>query len=231
MSYILDALRKAEQQRRLGDVPGLDEAQATTEDGRQRRLWGWLALGGLNLLLIALLLWPDAEKPLQEVAAGGDSRAALPQQARAKPGQAATQSPAPEQRHSTSPVAPERAAAVSGERPLRAIPPPPRPAKKSTVPASAPVSPEPEQTAAAARAPADIPTWPQVSSATLSQLSGSLRLDVHVYAERPEERFVLINLQKYREGEQLQEGPRLDEVTPDGAILSFNGERFRIKAK
>jgi general secretion pathway protein B len=62
-------------------------------------------------------------------------------------------------------------------------------------------------------------------------LNGSLRLDVHVFSEQPAERFVFVNMQKYREGERLQEGPQLDEITPDGVILSLGGQRFRVQAQ
>ena len=76
-----------------------------------------------------------------------------------------------------------------------------------------------------------IPTWPQIPGYLLEQLSGSLRLDVHVFASQPADRFVLINMKKYHQGQQLQEGPRLDEITADGVILSLRGEKFRLQAQ
>ncbi len=77
----------------------------------------------------------------------------------------------------------------------------------------------------------DLPVWPQIPQALFAQLPDSLRLDVHVYAKNPAERFVLVNLQKYREGETLREGPLLEAITPEGVILSFRGQRFRMLAK
>ena len=86
--------------------------------------------------------------------------------------------------------------------------------------------------AAPATGPNDnLPVWPQVSSQLFREINSSLRLDVHVYSEHPQERFILINLQKYKEGEQLQEGPVVDEITPVGVIFSFRGQRFRVPAK
>jgi general secretion pathway protein B len=76
-----------------------------------------------------------------------------------------------------------------------------------------------------------LPVWPRIPANLFEQINASLRLDVHVYSDDPQERFVLINLQKYFEGQELQEGPRLDEITPDGAVLSFRGQRFRVPAK
>ncbi|MEN8763519.1 MAG: general secretion pathway protein GspB [Thiogranum sp.] len=76
-----------------------------------------------------------------------------------------------------------------------------------------------------------LPVWPQIPSHLFQQLNGSLRLDVHVFSDQPQKSFVLINMRKYREGEKLQEGPQLDEITAEGVILSFNGQRFRLQAQ
>jgi hypothetical protein len=56
-----------------------------------------------------------------------------------------------------------------------------------------------------------------------------LRLDLHVYAPKPADRFVFINMRKLREGESLPEGVRVDEITPTGAELSYRGKRFALE--
>jgi general secretion pathway protein B len=56
-----------------------------------------------------------------------------------------------------------------------------------------------------------------------------LRLDLHVYAVKPADRFVFINMRKLREGESLPEGVRVEEITPRGAELSFHGRRFYLE--
>ena len=55
-----------------------------------------------------------------------------------------------------------------------------------------------------------------------------LRLDLHVYAARPEERFAMINMKKVHEGDLLPEGVRVENITPEGAVLSYNGSRFLL---
>jgi hypothetical protein len=55
-----------------------------------------------------------------------------------------------------------------------------------------------------------------------------LRLDLHVYAARPEERFAMINMKKVHEGDLLPEGVRVESITPEGAVLSYNGSRFLL---
>ena len=56
----------------------------------------------------------------------------------------------------------------------------------------------------------------------------ALRLDLHVYAARPEDRFVMINMKKLREGDSLPEGVRVEAITPEGAVLSYSGSRFLL---
>ena len=55
-----------------------------------------------------------------------------------------------------------------------------------------------------------------------------LRLELHVYSNRPQERVVFINGAKYREGETTQEGAAVEEITADGVIMSAGGNRFLL---
>ena len=56
----------------------------------------------------------------------------------------------------------------------------------------------------------------------------NLHLDLHVFAANPQQRFVMINTHKLREGDALPDGVHVDSITPDGAILSQNGTRFLL---
>jgi hypothetical protein len=55
-----------------------------------------------------------------------------------------------------------------------------------------------------------------------------LRLDLHVYAAKPQDRFALINMHKMHEGDSLQGGVRVEAITPDGVVLSHNGSKFLL---
>lgn len=55
-----------------------------------------------------------------------------------------------------------------------------------------------------------------------------LKLELHVYSNRPADRFVFINSRKYHEGETLQEGATIESITPDGVVLSARGNRFLL---
>lgn len=55
-----------------------------------------------------------------------------------------------------------------------------------------------------------------------------LHLDIHVYSAAASERFVFINMRKYSEGQSLSEGPLVERITPEGAVLSYRGQRFAL---
>jgi general secretion pathway protein B len=55
-----------------------------------------------------------------------------------------------------------------------------------------------------------------------------LRLELHAYSPRPADRFVFINGTKYVEGAMLAEGPRLQKIAPNGAVLVYLGHRFLL---
>ena len=51
---------------------------------------------------------------------------------------------------------------------------------------------------------------------------------VHVYVDQPGQRFVILNSRKLREGDTSPEGLGMQEILPNGVILSFQGHRFFI---
>ena len=238
MSYILEALRKAEQQRRLGDAPSLDEAQPVETPVKQGWKSGWVTLGVINAgLLIAIMFWLKGNNPDEDVARITDNDSdAVYQSESIQP----TPQVLPEIKQTPSVMLlpepqDEVVTAMDSPPPLRNIPPAIRPAPEKIKPgrvihAETVIEPEEEVVDKEVES-ADLPVWPQLPAGLLGQLNDGLKLDVHVYAERAEERFVLINLQKYREGEQLSEGPTLEAVTPEGVIMSYQGKRFRVNAK
>lgn len=56
----------------------------------------------------------------------------------------------------------------------------------------------------------------------------ALNLLVHVYSALPEDRFVLINGTRFREGDELSSGVRLAEIRPEGALIDFRDYRFLL---
>ena len=71
---------------------------------------------------------------------------------------------------------------------------------------------------------AGLPSADQLSATGMP----ALNLDLHVYATVPTERLVFINSRKYREGETLQEGPVVSQITPSGVVLQYQGRSYLL---
>jgi general secretion pathway protein B len=54
------------------------------------------------------------------------------------------------------------------------------------------------------------------------------RILVHVYVDQPEQRFVILNSRKLRQGDSSPEGLGMEEILPNGVVLSFQGHSFFI---
>lgn len=136
-----------------------------------------------------------------------------------EPEAAAAVPPTPAPRHTVRSLARE---AALGAPPAEAEP-------VATAPVAVPVAaatPAPESVQPAAEAP-PIDTLPDAVRKTLP----ALHLDVHVYAANPADRFVIINMEHYREGDVLASGAKVVRITPDGVILSDNGRKFLLSRR
>ncbi|MEA3244139.1 MAG: general secretion pathway protein GspB [Pseudomonadota bacterium] len=241
MSYILEALKKSEQQREIGHVPGISSVHENTAKSVTGN-WLWLIVTVLllNAGLLVLLLWPESESEPES--------ATLSAPVREQPVQVQQHRPAGESLVSQPPPVEKPVPRVPQTADIAQLPESPAAEPVKTETAAKPLVQEPVIAAASAASPAQpqvvqpprppvkaapsaLPVWPQIPTHLFQQLSGNLRLDVHVFSDQPQKRFVLINMKKYKQGEKLQEGPQLDEITPEGAILSFHGQRFRLQAQ
>jgi general secretion pathway protein B len=76
--------------------------------------------------------------------------------------------------------------------------------------------------------PSDSEVLPSINEINVADQPAlaNLHLDVHVYATQPSERFVYINMRKYREGATLAEGPVVERIRRDGVVLNYQGLRF-----
>ncbi|MFH7321596.1 general secretion pathway protein GspB [Desulfurivibrio sp. D14AmB] len=210
MSYILEALKKSERQRRLGAVPRLDTPQEPPSRSPAASRPGWLRpLLLLNLLLVvallAYLLLPvgsGREQPGPLLEALEEKQLPLP----AQPAESATPQPRPEE----GPLAP--AAATSEPQPQPQQEPAPLPLPELSPPAL--VGPPPR--------------WSELPAGLRQQVTPP-SLEVHVYSENPARRFVMIRGRQYREGDTLPDQLRLDQITPQGVVLSWHGEPFRLE--
>jgi general secretion pathway protein B len=87
---------------------------------------------------------------------------------------------------------------------------------------------EPPRASGNATASGDVPSYAQAASAPGSNLP-ELKLDLHAYATNPADRFVFLNMTRLKEGQSSPSGVRVESITPDGAILSWQGSRFFLQ--
>lgn len=242
MSYILEALKKADRERAAGNVPDLETVHRHESPARKHYRWLWIltALFIFNGVLVTLLATRHdaglSEDAVGRRSASDDRGSALPDTPRAQPPAEATPlvrkpppkvvrtTPQMQERHQVvvaRPASPLMQPATVQDQtaapPVTVAQPAPTPAvMPPTAPLAAP---------ATAPMPDKIPEWDDLPLDFRSGFSMP-RMDVHVYDTDPQRRFVLVDLQKFREGDQLPNGAMIEKILPDGIQLSYQGARF-----
>jgi general secretion pathway protein B len=209
MSFILDALKKSESERQRKGTPGIaDVPQAAPRSGGAR--WAWIigVLLTVNLAVLGglMLRSKPVQAPLSDLSTPQLPAAIAPAPTIEKFSEIVAEVKG---RQPDSPV--ESGAALHDEAPL--------------VPANA------GQVANAIGSRASVvdglATFNELQANGSLQLP-DLHLDIHVYSTTPSERFVFINMSRYKENATLTEGPGIQEITPDGVILEYLGTRFLL---
>ena len=235
MSYILDALKRAdtERERERGATPGLHTRHQVPEGNpgtpHTKRNIG-LALGGaLLLVLMALFFWvtraPDDVPDASPVAS------ALPPPAPAPaPAPLPVPVPVPLPAPAVLAEAPKAKAlpvpAAAAAKPLAA--PDAKPVSQTAAPVAAPAS-------AAATAPAPAPKPAPAAVPLLADLPQDLRSQIpkititgSVYSDSPAQRLLLVNNLVLPQGSQIGPELTLEEIQPRSSVFSFKGTRFRV---
>jgi len=246
MSFILDALKKSETDRQRQTGPALFEVKVPPpRNGLPLWAVGLVVLLAVNLVIVAWVLLrrpAPAEVAMMRSPAPAAPAAAMTPSSGPQ-GQAiapATQTPMTQ---TAAPAQPAPAAPQSQQATSASVAP------NSTNGATAPAqtyagseSPNPDDYAPAAEPPPSSSFGNHVTRTTASGLPlyqdaalapgahiPQLRLDLHVFASKPQDRFVMINMHKLHEGESLlPEGVRVESITPEGAVLSHNGTQFLL---
>lgn len=224
MSYILDALRKSEEQRRLASAPDLGTEHRPAGDPGRGRTRLWLLLGA-GLLLNAVVVGAWLLRTGSDDGAGVAPTAA--------PASAEADGPAGmrEARGPSGQLDPEDGAGPGrlqdDPRPGPASPPGAATAEQATAPPAPPTT-EPEPLPASGPAPTTAPPVPiRALPDAFRQRIGPLSFSTHIYADEPRFREVAINGRTHREGARIG-ALRLVEITEDGVILELDGRRFSV---
>jgi general secretion pathway protein B len=208
MSFILDALKKSESERQRQSGPALLEMRIVRPS---RALPAWaVVIGALLIVSVAVLAWL-ALRPATSRAGGAPQLLAA----------AAT--------GSVAPVAPAAPVAMAPMAPMAA-------GSTDTVAETdaadaAPANPADTAPAVTAGADAAPPAGAQGNLQNYAAVSGTvpeLRLDLHVYAASPAERYAFINMHRVREGDTTPEGVQVRQITREGVVLEYRGAEFLL---
>lgn len=226
MSLILDALKKSENDRKRSSSPVIADIRVASEPPAAPTWLRWLiGLLAINLLvLLIVILRPaqttsDSAGTLSAPVSVANVEAATTQQQYAKVERAPIR--AKEEVRSLS-----REVTISEQGPGREGTTRKRPATVAPAPGSAPA--EPPQRALAEDSGLTDPSLPRYEAlfANGSLDIPKLHIDLHFYHPEAQRRLVYINSHKYTEGETIEEGPRINDIRPDGASLNYRGTDF-----
>jgi len=257
MSYILDALTKAAQQRDR-QTPVVQRLLSPAP--RPRAPWSpasgrLLAALAVNAVLLAgVLVWwmwptpvttppaatvqpapvaapaPIVESPRPqklEPLPGVETRAEKPPTATSERSVSTSETPTPAGPPSAS-LAPAPSSRAAAPAPASSSRASvPTPSARSAAPAPPAAPSTPPRSGTPSVQPSPAPAAPPVA-ATLPE-AGSLKLEALIYADVPAERMVFINGRRYREGDSIDGRLRVEEIREDGVELSDQGRRFSLR--
>jgi general secretion pathway protein B len=228
MSYILDALRKSEQERQTG-TPARPGGPVHNVSLPWRG--GWLVVIGIILLLFllaaAVVIWHNTSSRISSVAAVAVTSPSVAPVAAPPAAEVVA-------------VAPPPVAAVKKESPVRDL------AEQTEVPVHVTsIKPKPStaprrKVASIKQTPSSRANGPAVLLETdntplLQQMPPEIQraippmaVTIHVYSPQESQRILFINNHEYHQGSLVEGGARVEVIVPDGVVLSYQGERFKL---
>ncbi len=252
MSYILEALKKLEQKREQEESlkgPSFSHEPARKRTGRL--IWPYPVAAAvlLNAGVVAWLVSRTEVKapppPVPKVARVNESAVPAPNPVLSQQEQPKTPARAAVQEREATPAraaktAPDERPApqAQAERRAAAAPAPPTAPQEASREKGqpSPVQPQTRERKAPSPTPQKGPRAVSNEPAfTVRELPPFIRNDLpefrvsgHAYSPQPQNRVARINDRILQEGEELSAGLRVEEIVPDGVILSYQGYRIRI---
>ncbi|MFA7384287.1 MAG: general secretion pathway protein GspB [Desulfurivibrionaceae bacterium] len=225
MSFILEALKKSEQQRQQKNAPQQEVRQRNIVIPARRSGWSpyWLAAGLLPLLLLFAWWLSGRMESTPEMSPATPAHPSSSAQSR-QPEEA----PVPRDFVAVPPPLSEDfpievSTATSIKKHGKATDPAPRESLKAAVPNTAAVSEQPE-----AHPGEKAPLYLDLPKELRDRMP-RLIMSMHYHSPDPERRLVRINDRLLHEGDWLSGELQLVEITPTGATLNFLGKSFLLR--
>jgi general secretion pathway protein B len=236
MSYILEALKKAQAERQLGTsptlhAPTLHAADRAETGGRLKKplVLAVVAMGAVIAVLLVMVLRPASQPVSQPALQRATPAATAPATVAAAPAPAPALAAASTAAPVSAPSLPEPAASAA---PLPAPLPVPLPAPVAALPppvARLPVAAVP--TPAVAK-PASAPEEPVMNQRDLPEpiqrSIPQIAVGGYIYSKNPADRLLLIDKVLRHEGEEVAPGLTLEKLQPKEAVFNFKGYRYRV---
>ncbi len=227
MSYILDALRKSDQQRQRGSTPTLLTVQTTPTGPRRPKylLNGVIAAALISAGILVGWLQPWQNKQAEPVAstpAASGSTLDVPPPTYGS----AELSGGPQQESSMQ----SSTTAVEAENQATNVALAPQPARGTQSAATGQLPVKSGATATSNDEGGKIMALNDLPPAIRREIP-SIAIMFHAYSSDPGERRVMINGNMAKEGETLDDGLGLQQITPDGVIFLYKGYRFRHEVR
>lgn len=212
MSYILEALKKAQAERQLGSTPTIHAVPlhaGLAGPGGVRRKPVWIAAGAVVLAAgAAALVWRTQGQPEPSVEAAAPV-AAAPRAAEPVAAAPVVAAPVVAAPIVAAPAAPVR---VARQDPPAAV--------RQAAPAPAP--------APAAQAAEEILPMQRELPDAIARAVPQVAIGGYIYSSNPADRLLLIDKILRREGEEVAPGLRLEKLLPKAAVMNYKGYRYRI---
>jgi general secretion pathway protein B len=238
MSYILDALRRAEAERQSGQVPGLASTVEPAAGPRARGARGTPWAVGFGVVMAGLAVWALLRPSAAPVA--GPSPVPTPAQA---PVAVTAPANAQENAHESAQSSAQDSAPVpaTAPAPLPLVVSAPSPQPPAALPGRPPgvvaVPPAPAGAAASAANPQTLLTAPAPPKPlSLAELGESRRRELpplavggSVWSDSAPSRFVILDGQVLREGDTVAPGLVLERIERKSILLRWRELRLELK--
>lgn len=255
MSYLVDALRKAERERharQAQDIHALSASAASGATAARGSTWLWLvAILVASNVALAIYIWRprpanSAPSPVMEQYRSLPTANAL---AQANPGATAPKTASDNSASTPSPSSIGRDQATSTVKDIPQTRQAPRSASSEDHTSNAgpsardagamkhgrvtyskvPLAPHGADDSARVNGR---DSKPENASDTpdQSELSNVPSVDINgqLYSTVPGRSFILVGGRRYHEGERLASGPAVESIQPNGATLRYHGQRYRV---
>jgi general secretion pathway protein B len=238
MSYILDALKKSEQQRGQGAIPDVQTVHSSSLNYRDEKktYWPYLLIAAVTLNLIAIVYFIIDKDNISENNTLLVQDTAINNNAEKTIAENNTQTAAPA-------VAPEKQiinttntnTKIKPEKTKTVVPATATAVKKKTDSSNNrdTITPGTNSYAAVNKRPAQPQAQTQKDIIDFYDLPDSIQqqlpaiiVSAHVYSSNPLQRSIVINNNFMEEGEYVIDNLILHEITADGAIFDYEDTRF-----